>query len=155
MLSNSTRPGIASHQPVLDWIGAEDKDDRNRRGHLLDCPGRGGAICDDEVHPALHQLGRKGGEPLPCLRVVGLKEEIVANDVPERAQFLQEVNRPRSDNPRFGKHCQLGFAQPQFAAENLGVVLADERRAPGNAPGRLTVQCSGTGIDEAPAQLGM
>lgn len=50
-------------------------------------------------------------------------------------RVVARTNGPCLDHPRLRQHHQLGLTQTQFAAEDLGVVLADERGTAGNAPG--------------------
>src|SRR4051795_4101782 len=59
------------------------------------------------------------------------------------------------DHAVLGQDCQLAARQAQFAAENLSVVLADQRRAPGDLPGRSAIDRGLAGIDEAAAEFGM
>src|SRR4029450_13803703 len=68
----------------------------------------------------------------------------VSNGIPEPA-----VPSPSLDDARFSQESQLGFLQPECSAENLLVVLADERGTPGDAPGRTVVDRRPAGANEA------
>jgi hypothetical protein len=57
----------------------------------------------------------------------------------QKASSLSTFHRRRSDDPRFDENAQFSPAQPQHTAEDLNIVLADERSAAGNAPGRLAI----------------
>src|SRR4051794_14318236 len=53
----------------------------------------------------------------------------------------------------FGQDGQLAARQAQFPAIDLGVVFADQRRAPGDAPQRGAVDRGLPGIGEATAEV--
>jgi len=72
----------------------------------------------------------------------------VSNGITEPA-----VPSPSLDDARFSQEGQLGFLQPECSAENLLVVLADERGTPGDAPGRTVVDCRSTRVDEAASEF--
>src|SRR5947208_14032902 len=57
------------------------------------------------------------------------------------------------DHARFSQEGQFGFWHPEFCAENLLVVLADERGTPGDAPGRTIVDRRPARIDEAASEF--
>src|SRR5713101_2827621 len=73
----------------------------------------------------------------------------VSNGIPE-PMVLPPVPL---DDSRFSQEGQLGFLHSEFSAENLLVVLADERGTPGDAPGRTVVDRRPARIDEAASEF--
>src|SRR6266849_4277944 len=73
----------------------------------------------------------------------------VSNGIPE-PMVLPPVPL---DDSRFSQEGQLGFLHPEFSAENLLVVLADERGTPGDAPGRTVVDRRSARVDETASEF--
>src|SRR5215471_16415628 len=59
------------------------------------------------------------------------------------------------DHPRLSQEGQLGFLHPEFSAENLFVVLADERGTPRDTPGRTVVDRRPARVDETASEFRM
>src|SRR6516162_498475 len=59
----------------------------------------------------------------------------------------------RLDHTVFCQHAQLTARQSQFAAENFGVVLADQWCPSGDPPRRAVIDGRLTRVDEAAAEL--
>src|SRR5215469_10856668 len=55
----------------------------------------------------------------------------------------------------FHQHSQVAGRQPQLAAQDFGVMLADPRRSPGDSPWRAVIDRRFAGISEAAAEFRM
>ena len=64
-------------------------------------------------------------------------------------------DRPLSDHMIFHQHRQFAGGQPQLAAQDFDVMLADQRCSPGDAPRRAVIDRRFAGIDEAAAEFRM
>jgi len=79
------------------------KDDGDRGRGLLGGLGRWRGASDDDVDLEANQLGREGGESFgSSLRISALDDEVLALDVPQFPQPLEE-SRPGTRDPRIGR----------------------------------------------------
>jgi hypothetical protein len=62
---------------------------------------------------------------------------------------------PLSDHVIFHQHCQFAGRQPQLAAQDFDVMLADPRRSPRDAPRRAVIDRRFAGIGEAATEFRM
>src|SRR5689334_17514828 len=73
--------------------------------------------------------------------------------VPTIVSDLYNDQAPALDDSTLRQHGEFLGRQPQFAAEDVLVVLADERRSSGDPPRRAVVEGGLAGVDEATAQF--
>src|SRR5690242_10712347 len=70
-------------------------------------------------------------------------------------RYAVRSDRPLSDHMIFHEHRQFSGGQPQLAAQDFSVMLADQWRSPRDAPRRDVIDCRFAGIGEAATEFRM